>query len=67
MDSAKMEVIQKMPRPHNVPELLRVLGMQNIVQKLVPDLLNRRGLYETAAEGHTVDMGGRHNTARFFS
>ena len=33
MAPAKVEAIQKLPRPYNVPELQRVLGMSNFVQK----------------------------------
>ena len=41
MDPAKVEAIQKLPRPHNVPELRRILGMLNFVQQFVPDLADQ--------------------------
>ena len=71
MDSAKMEAIQKMPRPHNVPELLRVLGMQNIVQKLVPDLAKQtrplRNCCRRTHSGHGGGGGGGGTTQRVSS
>lgn len=38
MDPAKVEAIKSFPRPACVPELRRLLGMINFVQKFAPDL-----------------------------
>ena len=41
MAPAKVEAIQKLPRPYNVPELQRVLGMSNFVQKFTLGLADQ--------------------------
>lgn len=41
VDPAKVEAIQQLPRPQNVPELRRLLGMLNFVQKFAPDLADQ--------------------------
>ena len=52
MDPAKVEAIHKLLRPHNVPELHRILGMLNFVQKFVPDLADQtRPLRELLKKG----------------
>ena len=52
MDPAKVEAIQKLPCPHNVPELRRILGMLNFVHKFVPDLADQtRPLRELLKKG----------------
>ena len=52
MDPAKVEAIQKLPRPHNVPELRLILGMLNFVQKFVPGLADQtRPLRELPKKG----------------
>ena len=52
MDPAKVEAIQKLPCPHNVPELRLILGMLNFVQKFVPGLADQtRPLRELPKKG----------------
>ena len=59
MDPAKVEAIQKLPRPHNVPELRLILGMLNFVQKFVPGLADQtRPLRELPKKGIQWTWGG---------
>ena len=39
MDPSKVEAMRDLPRPQNVPELRRALGMVNFVRKVSPDLV----------------------------